>query len=435
MKFVTLHDDEYDKFVSSHKLGGFLHSSTLATHRQVAGWRVHLVGVQNDEGLIVAAAKMTSRTAFHRMTLFECTHGPVLDYENSELVTFFFSKLQLYLRHHNAIRLRISPPLALSRGNNVAKYNNLLQQNGLVHISNDMVDADPQMHRWYASKDLSRYHTVKQLVNSIDGWAQRYTRHALKSGVTIESVSIDAIDEFYEVLSHEGSHGGAVKYDKHYYRELARRYGKDVQFCVARLNLDVYEAAVMKQFGEATTALALISPKNKNKKKIAKRLAAKNSVKISQARLRTIQRLRTESGDSVAIAAAVFVRYGDELVNVASRSYEQFASFNAPYALQWYGQLYGIKHSVKRFNFGEVKNVTNGRPEMKGANLFQKQLGAVVEESTGYFEMYPYTNYSNLVVLRHDDRKADLFRTRSNVGLSIDRTPVLFTERSIDRFQ
>lgn len=422
MEFVQLREDEYESFVSSHALGSFSQSSANGRRFEFAGWSKHLVGVRDNKGTVVAAAMLTSKIAFRRMSVFEAAQGPIMDYDDEPLVKFFFNHLHRFLRRQNAVRLRISPPVAMQHrdvnsnlindGYDGNKYIRLLKNVGFTHLDNQTVDADPQLSRWYAAKDMSQYQTAADLIKSFDLQTRWSIRRALQLGVTVKSLSIDSIDEFYHVLEHQ-SGKSTVKRSKKYYRNLAKAYGDNVQFCVAQLDLARYEALVTQQLVDATAIVADINPRTRSKPKMQQLRTAKKTISLCNVKLAAVNKLRQDGDDIATLAAAVFIQHGNELVYFGGKSYEKYVSFGASYVLQWYGQLYAVENNIARYNFSVTKGIFSGNPEQQGAYRFKKGFGAVVEERIGYFEMYPYAKISNRLVLGRSAHMTERSRDRS----------------------
>lgn len=406
MDFVVLREEAYETFVLSHELGNFMQSSSTAKRSQMAGWQTHFVGVRSSEGDILAAAMLTARDAFNNLSLYDITNGPIMDYDNQELVTFFFRELNHFLRRRNAMRVRVSPPLLmnhrdretniLSDGYDGAKYIEALKRAGLAHLGNEAADSNSQMQRWYGAKDLSRYSDATSLINSFDYEARRAIAKAQHLGVVVKSYTIDQLDEFYDVFEHASAKRVAELHDKQYYRDLAKSYGKNIHFCVAQLDFDRHEALLMKQLGELTTQIASLSPKARNKDKLRELNAAKTKARYCRSKLATIGELRKE-GSVVNLAGAIFIQHGRELTYFTGRSYEKYVAFGAPYVLQWQAQYFAIKNGITRYSFHTTRGNFSGNPELQGAFRFKKGLGAIIEERIGYFEMYPYATTSSLI--------------------------------------
>lgn len=439
MDFVELREEEYEEFVTAHKLGGYSQSVASARRSELNGWTIHLVGVRDNLGYIRAAAILRSRiSSFRRLAMFECTNGPIMDYDNEKVTDFFFEEIGRYLRKHNAVRLRISPPVLMNHRDQESnirydgyygkRYITMLQKHGFTHIDNAVVDKDPTLPRWYAVKDLTKYRTSKQLLESFDRKTKWSINNALKVGVTVKTLSIDAIDEFYDVLEHTTEKRPNPVHNKQYYRDLERFHGENVQFCVAELNLLSYQKYIIKRLGEVMTTVAQIHPNTKNVEKQRERTAAVRTQKFCQAELLKVKETR-KTQKTIILAGAVFVRHGKELAYLHGRSYEKYSSYGAPYLLQFYAQLYALQNEITRYNMSATRGNFSGNPEQHGTYMFKKGFGAVIEEQIGYFEMYPYTSLSTLLIVGRGNTEEVLpSRPRSIIKVfdESSRRPVVF---------
>lgn len=98
MYFTQLSVDDFDAFVTNH----FSHYTQDAGHyhyRNKYKNDVHLVGVKNDQDEVIAACLLTEARALKFFKYFYTHRGPVLDYNNLELVQFFFEHLTQYLKN------------------------------------------------------------------------------------------------------------------------------------------------------------------------------------------------------------------------------------------------------------------------------------------------------------------------------------------------
>jgi peptidoglycan pentaglycine glycine transferase (the second and third glycine) len=410
VEFVELPVEEYELFVSTHELGNFLQSTAIGQRRAASGWQTHYVGVRDENNQVIAAALLMSRPIFLRLHLFESLQGPIMNYDDEALVQFFFARLRIYLRQHDALRLRLNPPLQLRHrdalsnivddGYDGNKYVDLLKKQGLFHLSNQTVDNDPGLLRWYSAKDMRPYKTADELMDSLDAGTRRSIRGTQKMGIEVKVLPHDDIDEFYKAVSHTGTRRGFSVRDKQYYQDLATYFGPErVQFCVAQLSLDTFQANVQQQLGEVEARIA----------KLEAKIAAKTDADKLQRQLKTEQNAAThyrvklaniedyrKDGDTLTMAGAVFIHYGNELVYLSGGSYEEYVSFRAPYAIQWHAQLYALEHGIPRYNFYGTKGNFSGHPKQHGVYIFKKGLGGVIEEQIGYFEMYSYSLLSNM---------------------------------------
>lgn len=399
MKFTELQPAEYETFVQQHQLGNFLQSTAIGKRREVSGWRMHLVGVKNERDQIVAAAQIGSRRVMRSYRDFECLQGPILDYDDTSLVEYFFAELKVYLKKEKALQLTFNPPLLRNHRDASAeiiagsydgeKYLSLLRSQGARHISNNQVDADPLLLRWYFAKDLSPYHTEADLLDGVDQQTRWSVRKTQKLGIQVTVCKPTQLDTFYELMQHTAARRQFDARDKQYYLDLARLFGpQHIQFCLAELPLDTYrhnlEQLKAHEVEELHTTEQQLKSQPGDKKLTTKSRVHREAIAQYDAKLAGIAKLG-KPGTTLTLAGAIFIQYGDELVYFMSGSYDQYSSFGAPYALQWHALRYALKHGIKRYNFYGTKGEFSGHPDQQGVYKFKKGFGGVVEEQIGYF--------------------------------------------------
>ena len=67
----------------------------------------HLVGIKNKDNEVIAACMLTAVPVMKIFKYFYSNRGPVIDYENKELVHFFFNELSKYLKQQRCLYVRI----------------------------------------------------------------------------------------------------------------------------------------------------------------------------------------------------------------------------------------------------------------------------------------------------------------------------------------
>ncbi|WP_285728047.1 peptidoglycan bridge formation glycyltransferase FemA/FemB family protein [Psychromicrobium xiongbiense] len=408
MEFVQLTDKEFDEFVESQQTGSFLQSSAMGRRRTTSGWSTHRVGVK-DDGTVRAAALLNSRVVFAGYSDVECLQGPVMDYNNPELVRFFCAELVKYLTLNKALSFVFNPKVLANHRDADANivddgYSGegtvrLLESLGFRHLDNAEVDANPLYLRWYFAKDLSGIDDAEQLMASFDQQAVRSVRKNLKTGIEVAALAEDELDEFFAVMRHTGERRGFDYRDEDYYRTLARFFGPEhITFLAARLDVPRYEKDVQRQADADTAALAKAQAalnaaddalaESAHKKLVNKLSAAQQAWDSSQSKLAELDRLR-EDGPRAVLAAAVFITFAGETVFLAGGSYDHYSQFYASYALHWEAMQHALSRGVKRYNFYGTKGDFSGNPDQQGVYRFKRGFGGVVEEQIGYFVFTP----------------------------------------------
>ena len=410
MKFDLLNVDEFNNFVSKHQLVNFLQSPSMGKRRKDSGWnKMFLVGVRNNNKIIAAALINGKSFIGLPFFYFEICQGPIMDYDNNELVSFFFSQLKEFLKKNHAIRLRINPPLLLNHrdiesniikdGYSGKKYIKLFKNNGFKHLNNKKIDSDASLLRWYSSKDMSKIKSSKELLESYHPKTKWSVRKTESLGIFVKKINIDQLDEFYDVLKNTGNRKQFLVREKQYYIGLFNNFdSKNIHFCLAQINVNKYQLKMRSKLEQAKNQLDSIVSSNEQipddkKQKMIK--VANEAIIHFETMLNKTEEMRKD-GDVITLAVAVFIIYGDEMVYLSGGSNEKYLTFCAPFALQWYSQQYAIKHHIKKYNFYGTRGNFSGNPEQHGIFVYKKGFGAILEEQIGYFDLNNFSVISKL---------------------------------------
>ncbi|WP_033520095.1 peptidoglycan bridge formation glycyltransferase FemA/FemB family protein, partial [Bifidobacterium scardovii] len=105
---VTLSGQEFDDFSATHAQGNFQQTSCAGTLRAGQGVDVEYLGVK-ENGAVVAAALLETHRA-SRLSTFAVVHdGPMCDYHDGELLTFFMTALKRHAKAKGASQMAITP--------------------------------------------------------------------------------------------------------------------------------------------------------------------------------------------------------------------------------------------------------------------------------------------------------------------------------------
>ena len=394
MKFAEITEAEFDGFAQRHQLGNFVQSVGMAKRRATAGWAAHYVGVYDDAGTLVSAALLHSRHILRGYYDFECAQGPLLDYGNTELVTFFLTELKRWVKTKRALQVRVSPPVLAVHRDQDAKpiedsYSgepvmNLLGTLGYRHVPDTDVDSNPAYVRWYFTKDLSGYSTLDDVLKSVDQQTRWSINKARKFGVEVEVLTKrEELGRFFDILAATGIRLGFNPRDLVYYESLFDSFGPEQAiFTIAKLNVAAYKNSLREQI---EILMSESSSLDETDAKVAGRVRAnREQIELYQGKI--------DDADAMAfgkkyipLAAAVFMHHGPELAYFMSGSDENYRSFNGPYALQAFALEYALQHGVTRYNFYGTNGVFNNHPEQEGVYKFKYGFGGAIEEQIGHF--------------------------------------------------
>lgn len=94
--FVELTNDEFYFFSYKHPQGSYLQSLEMCTLLRKRKWQTIFVGLKRKQK-IIAAALMASKS-IKIGKYYSISAGPLMNYENNELVIEFFFKIKNYIK-------------------------------------------------------------------------------------------------------------------------------------------------------------------------------------------------------------------------------------------------------------------------------------------------------------------------------------------------
>lgn len=92
MKFIQLNPNEFDAFAQKN-LSHYTQSKSHFLNRKKVQGDCHIVGVKNNKNEVIAACLLTEARSMKVFKYFYTHRGPIMNYADVELVTFFFKHL------------------------------------------------------------------------------------------------------------------------------------------------------------------------------------------------------------------------------------------------------------------------------------------------------------------------------------------------------
>ncbi len=338
MKFVQLKPEEFTKLAKKSPYKSFLQTTEIANLREKNGWTAYYFGVE-DDGKLIAATMAVARPTFLGKSTYYIPGGPLLDYEDTALVNFFFKNLKNYAKTHNGYLLHIEPyyevverdrdGLEVKGGFNHQKAVKNLRNLGFIQAESD----NP---KYLFVLDL-KGRKPDELFASFKQNTRNLISRTTRKGVKVRELRKDELDKFKQITESTSE----------------RRHFSDK-------SLDYYE-----------TMFDLFSTKNEVKFIIAE-----------------IEKEDNAAPDLIPIAAAMFMTYGDEVIYLFSGSDEKYMKeYNAQYAIQWHMIEYALKNKFKRYNFYGIQGLPDPSKPGYGIYKFKKGFGGHVVELLGAYEL------------------------------------------------
>lgn len=205
---------EWDKFITSHPEANFLQSWDFYEFHQSRGNQIVRRIARDKEGRIVAAYAGVVEAA-RRGRHLAVAGGPILDWQNQDLVKAVFADLKSEGKQHHCVFVRVRPQLELSD-----------QSLELMHKLG-LKKAPMYLSVEYAGVlDLTK--NEEEILAGMRQRLRRALRKAEKNGITIEkSTNPKDIHEFYQIQLQTASRHDFVAFSEDFFTKQFAAFAKN----------------------------------------------------------------------------------------------------------------------------------------------------------------------------------------------------------------
>lgn len=124
-------DAEWDAFVESHPCGSILQTTPWARLKSRFGWSPQRVWVKKDGRVIAGAQMLIKAYAFGLVRIGYLPHGPLVDWQDEELVALLFNQIDLAAYKNRVSMVKIEP-LVWQDENTVARWTDFFQRHNCI---------------------------------------------------------------------------------------------------------------------------------------------------------------------------------------------------------------------------------------------------------------------------------------------------------------
>lgn len=371
---------DFDHFVSHHPQANLLQSSSWATIKN--NWKSERLLVRNQEKEILAAALILIRPLPLGLTMLYIPRGPIMDYQDQELVNYVMQTLKERAKKHRAILAKFDPSLFLSKTlpDGSVEQDPLtqtaiqqLQQAGAKWLGpTEQLDESIQP-RFHANL-YQEYFDEKQLSKR----ARQNIRTARNKGIEIVFGREELLDAFAELMKQTEDRKQISLRGKDYYQKLLATYGDDSFITMALLDLDQRIQSLQAELQNLQAEANSFTDQTRTNKVEQNQ---KEQERL-QTELSFLAEMQEKYGSKVALAATLTLEYGPTAENIYAGMNSDFTRYQAP-ILTWYETaLHSFNRGKSWQNMGGVENKLDG-----GLFNFKKNLNPVIEEFVGEFDL------------------------------------------------
>lgn len=393
--FEELTYSEFDNFARNYPECAFVQSEKMALLQQTQNRRVKTVGVKYD-GKLIAAGLFSIRPVILTYSIAHCNQGPLIDFNNKELVKFFFQNVKELLKKEKCLHVLITPnfPVYLrdidaeiiGNTNNLAFIENLEKAN----VKHRGFDNSPinGIGRWLFMKDFSDLLSVDDLMNSFDHPTRKAIRKTIKDQIEVIEIEEDEMHIFKELMEKTSQRRDFKDRPLNYYQSLKRVFKDDCKVLVAKLNVENYSDSIHQQYKqveyEVNELQHQIETTNVSKKIVNKHRVACENLAVLKKRKEELVLFTNRK--EVTLGGVIYIVYGNELTALFAGNDDKYFGFNGTHAIHYYAMSKAVELKLQRFNFYGTAGKFSGSND-EGVYKFKKGFGGYVLEQPGDFEL------------------------------------------------
>lgn len=396
MEFTTLTTAEYAEFEKQSPLGSMTQSVEQYDLLQGRGKNVHILGVKDIDGTIVAGSIVTF-DHINGGTVAAVNHGPLMNYNDTATLDAYLQGLAKFAKQFNGLYIKFSPNVVYRRydnhGNPLTEpaddFIRLLEKHGAKHMPFKKGMSTDGSMPWQYSKDL-RSLDLDTLVASYQPDVKYYLKKNTQFGVKFRELPFEELDKFKKLTADTAERRGFDDKELSFYEVLFNTYGTDAHFTVAEVDFPNYlaqEQATIDQLDTKINTLAerlAVKETKKNRGQFNEFTDQKNM------HIKRIKHVNELFGGEIPteptiVAGALFVEQPQEMAYMFSGMYDEYREYFAPYLIQDTMMRMAIEHNIPTHNFYGISGEFDGSD---GVFRFKTEFNGTADQLVGEFE-YP----------------------------------------------
>lgn len=381
--------EEHDEFVKNSPQTNLLQSSDWANIKD--NWGNERLGIYQDQKLVAVASILIQPLPLG-FTMLYIPRGPIMDYQNSQLVAFMLQSIKTYAKSKRAVFAKFDPSLFLRKGligqEATDQEASLAIIQSLKECGVEWVgrteDMGETIQPRFQANIYKEYFTEDQLSKS----TKQAIRTARNKGVEVIFGGTELLDEFAALMKKTEARKGIHLRGKDYYEKLLTTYAGQSYITLSRINLAQRLASLKEQLEKNQAEASRFNEKTKPGK-------IDNNRQEKERLEEEIQFLNQELKDGqeiVSLSGTLTLEFGGTSENVYAGMDENFRRYQ-PAILTWYETAqHAFDRGADWQNMGGVENHLDG-----GLYHFKSKFNPMIEEFVGEFNLptsilYPLVN-------------------------------------------
>ena len=368
----------HDDFVKQSPLCNLLQSSNWAKIKD--NWDSCITGVYQKDKLVASGLILIKHLPLS-FTMMYIPRGPIMDYENKELVKFYLKELKKWAKTKHCLFISFDPAIKLREfdldhkdkpdDQKALSIINNLQDNKAIYKGKTLKIEEtiqPRFHMGLYYTDDLNSHLPKSTIKSC--------KAAIKRHVNVKVADHSEVEKFAKMIELTEKHKNVHLRNEEYFRKILDVYKEDATLYLADVNVNIYKKELEDSIQIANDTLQNEKATNNAKNK------ALQTIKNSEKELIAINDLASKYPNDTIIAGGLMVGFGNTCEMLYAGRNDDFNSFRPQYYLYTKKIEHSFKQGYQYVNMGGIEGTLDD-----GLSKFKANFNPVIIEYVGEFDL------------------------------------------------
>ena len=368
----------HDDFVKQSPLCNLLQSSNWAKIKD--NWDSCITGVYQKDKLVASGLILIKHLPLS-FTMMYIPRGPIMDYENKELVKFYLKELKKWAKTKHCLFISFDPAIKLREfdldhkdkpdDQKALSIINNLQDNKAIYKGKTLKIEEtiqPRFHMGLYYTDDLNSHLPKSTIKSC--------KAAIKRHVNVKVADHNEVEKFAKMIELTEKHKNVHLRNEEYFRKILDVYKEDATLYLADVNVNTYKKELEDSIKAANDTLQNETATNNAKNK------ALQTIKNSEKELIAINDLASKYPNDTIIAGGLMVGFGNTCEMLYAGRNDDFNSFRPQYYLYTKKIEHSFKQGYQYVNMGGIEGTLDD-----GLSKFKANFNPVIIEYVGEFDL------------------------------------------------
>lgn len=396
MKLVTLNQQQFNKYASSHRYRNYYQTSAYGLSMLKLGYNVHYFGIVDGTNSLIGATMILYKEVFMNNKIAYAPRGILFDYSDSKKVKELAECLKNLLGKQGFMLLRMDPYIPISIHSNDGNLINMNNQESIIlenlatakfEYKGKNLFFENEKPRWEALVLLNKNEDT--LFENFDKRTRNKIRKASNFGIEVYDDTTKDIKELYEFIKKK------EKKPIKYYEALVKNFGDNIDVYYAKINTEsfiinsrkMYENEVLNN-EQLAEKIQQYAPNDKERQNtLNKKMESDKLVSSYKNNMLLATELLKKHPEGILIGGALVIKYDNAAYIVTDGYNEKFSSLNASYLIKWQMILDYNHKGFKYLNMNAVVGEFEKKNEYSGLNEMKLGFNTIVTEYIGEFDL------------------------------------------------